>query len=200
MIPETAALKSRPFPLVLKYTDVRSYILTLVFILCDVLVPWVFHQFHLAGPTFLPMHIFILLAGLMFGWRAGLIVGIMTPFVSYAVSGMPALPILPQTVVELSIYGLVAGVLREKLNLRVIWSLLGAMAAGRIALVLAASLAYLITGQSASFLGSEANPFLVAWTAIRQGWPGIIIQLLSIPAVIWLLERRSHTNKRDTVA
>ncbi len=133
MINRIATSKPQPFPVVLRYTDIRSYLLTALFVMLSVLVPWAFHQFHLAGPTFLPMHIFVLIAGLLFGWRAGLIVGLFTPLASYAVSGMPALTILPQIIIELSAYGSIAGMLHEKYNLRTIWSLLGAMIGGRIA-------------------------------------------------------------------
>lgn len=187
MISRIAIAKPQPFPMVLRYTDVRSYVFTFVFVLLDVLVPWGCHQFHLAGPTFLPMHIFVLLAGLLFGWRAGLIVGLLTPLTSYAISGMPVLRILPQIVIELSVYGLVAGILRERLNLQVIWSLLGAMISGRLALCLAVLSMSLIVGESYSPLGLEANPFIVVWSVINQGWPGIVIQLALIPIVIWLV-------------
>jgi len=187
MISRIAIANPQPFPIVLRYTDIRSYVFTLVFVLLDVLVPWVCHQFHLAGPTFLPMHIFVLLAGLLFGWRAGLIIGFLTPLASYAISGMPVLQILPQIVVELSAYGLVAGILREKFNLRVIWSLIGAMISGRLALCLAILSMSLIIGESYSPLGLEANPFIVVWSVIKQGWPGIVIQLVSIPIVICLV-------------
>ncbi|MBA7695421.1 hypothetical protein ES703_104049 [subsurface metagenome] len=187
MIGRIAISKPQPFPVVLRYTDIRSYVFTLVFVLLDVLAPWVCHQFHLAGPTFLPMHIFVLLAGLLFGWRAGLIVGFLTPLTSYAISGMPVLRILPQILVELSTYGLVAGILREKLNLRVIWSLIGAMISGRLVLCLAVLSVSLIVGESYSPLGLEANPFIVVWAVIKLGWPGIVIQLASIPIVIWLV-------------
>ncbi len=186
MINRIAISKPQPFPIVLKYTDIRSYVLILGFVSVGVLMPWVFHQFHLAGSTFLPMHIFVLIAGLVFGWRAGLIAGLLTPLASYVISGMPLLPILPQIVVELSAYGLVAGILREKLNLRVIWSLLGAMIGGRLVLGLAALIIYLIVRESYSPLGLEANPFILVWSVIKLGWPGIIIQLVSIPIVIWL--------------
>lgn len=187
MISRIAITKPQPFPIVLRYTDIRSYIFTLVFVFLDVLVPWIYHQFHLAGPTFLPMHIFILLAGLLFGWRAGLIIGFLTPLASYAISGMPVLRILPQIVVELSAYGLVAGILREKFNLRAIWSLIGAMISGRLALCLAILSIYPIAGEMYSPLGLEANPLIMVWSVIKQGWPGIVIQLVSIPIVIWLV-------------
>ena len=170
-----------PFPRVLKYTDMLSYIFTAVFVSLAVATPWVFHQFYLAGATFLPMHIFVLVAGLLFGWRTGLVVGLLAPLASYAISGMPVLTILPQIVVELSVYGLAAGILREKFNLRNIWALIGAMMAGRLALLLAVSIIYLI--------GAGKSPLTMLWTVVSLGWPGILIQLVSIPLIIKLLER-----------
>ena len=46
MICRVAISKSQPFPVILKFTDIRSYILTAVFVLLSVLTPWLFHQFH----------------------------------------------------------------------------------------------------------------------------------------------------------
>jgi len=181
------------FPKVLNYTDIRSYVFTVGLVFLAVFTPWVFHQFHLAGPTFLPMHIFVLLAGLLFGWRAGLAVGLFTPLISYVISGMPVLAILPQIVVELSVYGLALGILRGKFNLRVIWSLIGAVIAGRLALLLAVSIIYVV-GEIYSPLGVEANPLTVVWSVIKLGWTGIAIQLVSIPLIMKLIERLALKN------
>jgi len=189
MMSRIAFSMPRSWPLVLKYTNIRSYVLTAVFVMLAVLTPWVCHQFRLAGPTFLPMHIFVLLGGLLFGWRAGLAIGFLSPFISYALSGMPALPTLPQIVVELTTYGLVAGLLREKLHLRALWALLGAMVAGRLALTLAVLAIYLVTGSVSSPLGPEAGPFTAVGATIRQGWPGMVIQLALVPVVVWLVGR-----------
>ena len=197
MINRIAISKVYPFPMVLKYRDVRSYVLTAAFVSLAVLLPWVFHQFHLAGPTFLPMHIFVLMAGLLFGWRAGLAVGLLTPLASYAVSGMPVLTILPQVLIELSAYGLIAGILREKYNLRAIWSLLGAMIGGRLALLLALLVIYLVAGESYSPLGLETSPFVAFSSVIKQGWPGVVIQLVSIPALIWLAGKLAAKNGEE---
>ena len=197
MINRIAISKVYPFPMVLKYRDVRSYVLTAAFVSLAVLLPWVFHQFHLAGPTFLPMHIFVLMAGLLFGWRAGVIVGLLTPLASYAVSGMPVLSILPQILIELSAYGLIAGILREKYNLRAIWSLLGAMIGGRLALLLALLMIYLVAGETYSPLGLETSPFVAFSSVIKQGWPGIVIQLVSIPALIWLAGKLAAKNGEE---
>lgn len=198
MINRIAISRPQPFPVTLKFTEIRSYIFASVFVVLSVAAPWVFHQFHLAGPTFLPMHIFVFVAGLLFGWRLGLMVGLLTPLASYAVSGMPGLQILPQIVVELSVYGLVAGILRERFNLRAVWSLLGAMIAGRLALGLGVLVIYLIAGRVYSPLGIEANPFLAVWSAIKQGGPGIIMQLALIPGVLWLLGKMAIKTSKSS--
>jgi len=109
---------------------------------------------------------------------------------------MPGMPILLQTTIELSVYGLIAGLLSEKYNLRVIWSLLCAMAAGRLALLLAVAVRYLATGETIGPLGPESNPAAVLQTMVTQGWPGIIIQIISIPLII-LLANMYLTSKSD---
>jgi LytS/YehU family sensor histidine kinase len=194
MINRIAFSKPNSLLMALKYKDIQSYLLTAALVMLAVFVPWVFHQFHLAGPTFLPMHIFVLIAGLLFGWRAGLLVGLFTPLVSYFVSGLPVINVLPQVVIEVSAYGLIAGMLREKYNLRTMWSLLGAMIGGRLALLSAISIIYLIAGQSYSPLGLQANPLASFWSTVKQGWPGIVIQLISIPAIIWLVGKFTAGN------
>jgi hypothetical protein len=104
---------------------------------------------------------------------------------------VPVLGILPQIVVELVTYGLVAGVLHEKLSMPVVWSLLGAMIGGRLALFLSMLLIYLILGESYSPLRVETSPILSLWSVVKQGWPGIVIQLVSIPTAVWLVGKLS---------
>lgn len=186
MIGRIAAVRTSPLPIVLRYTDIRSYILSAIFVALSVFVPRVFHQFHLAGATFLPMHLFVLAGGLLFGWRAGLVVGMVTPLASYAVSGMPALQLLPQVTVELAAYGVISGLLRERFNVRAIWSLLGAMAGGRLALVIASTAIYLLLGTSYSPLGAETSPLTAVWATVKQGWPGILVQLAFVPVLVKL--------------
>jgi uncharacterized membrane protein len=197
MINRIAFSKPNSLLIALKYKDFRSYLLTAAFVMLAVSVPWLFHQFHLAGPTFLPMHIFVLIAGLLFGWRAGLLVGLFTPLVSYFISGMPASSVLPQVVVEVSAYGFIAGILREKYNLRTIWSLLGAIIGGRLALLLAILVIYLIGGQSYSPIGLQSSPLASFWSTVKQGWPGLAIQLISIPAIIWLVGKSVVPRRKE---
>lgn len=110
------AISAQPLPLSLRFTNVRTYLIIAAFVALSVLTPWAFHQFHMAGATYLPMHFFIFSAALAAGWQAGAIVGLLTPFASYAVSGMPALTILPQVAIEVTAYGLIAGLLRGEIQ------------------------------------------------------------------------------------
>ena len=64
MIKTIAISKAQALPKGIKYTDNRSYAFTFLFLSLSTATPWVFHQFHLAGPIFLPMHFFVLMAGL----------------------------------------------------------------------------------------------------------------------------------------
>ena len=190
------AIDTRSIPLSLRLTNIRTYGIIAAFTVLSVLTPWVFHQFHLAGATYLPMHFFIFAAALTCGWQAGAIVGLLTPFASYFVSGMPAMTVLPQVALEVTVYGLIAGLLRQKFNLRVGWSLLGAMVGGRIALPLAVVIVQAISGHVYSPLGPAATPFTAVWNTVTQAWPGMLIQLALIPLAFWLVER--YTAKKQT--
>ena len=186
------AVSARPLPLSLRFTDVRTYLIIAAFVALSVLTPWIFHQFQLAGATYLPMHFFVFAAALAGGWQAGAIVGLLTPFASFAVSGMPALTVLPQIAVEVTAYGLIAGLLRQKFHLNVFWSLLGAMVAGRIALLLAVAMVQVITAHVYSPLGPSATPFDAVWNTISRSWPGLLAQIILIPAAFWAFGRLSR--------
>jgi len=168
---------------IIKLKNIELVNFSVIFVALAVALPWIAHQFNLAGPTFLPMHLFVLAAGLLFGWRAGLIVGLLTPLVSFSTSGMPPALILPQITFEIMIYGLAAGLFREKLKLNLCLSLILAMIVGRIGLFFAIWI----------LATNPAGPLTGLWKAASIGWPGVVIQLAMIPiVVIWL---KKYLNK-----
>ena len=166
-------IQARAFPKVLTFSGVKYYIFSAVFVGLAVVTPTVFHQFNLAGPKFLPMHIFVILAGILFGWRTGLLVGLLSPLMSYSITQMPPMAILPETVLELAVFGLAVGLLRER-GFNIWGALLGAMIFGRLA-----RLAFVLV------FGLQTN----FWQYLRISWPGIVLQLALIPAVLYLLQR-----------
>lgn len=150
-----------------------------------VALPIAFHSIPNAGSILLPMHIPVLLCGLICGPVYGLACGALAPLLSSLFTGMPPAAILPGMLCELAVYGLVSGLLIKKVKsgskiTNIYISLVGAMIAGRIvagvlnALIFRAGAYSLEMWLTASFV-----------TAI----PGIIAQVIIIPLIIFALER-----------
>lgn len=160
-----------------------------LFIAAGLLLPITFHAAGL-GRAFLPMHIPVLLAGFFTGPAVGALVGAVTPLLSSVFTGMP--PVMPPTAqvmfFELAAYGAVTGFLYRRLGLGVYPSLVIAMLAGRMVHGIAAYLMFPLFGLSI--------PLLYPLTAgLVTGLPGIAVQLVLIPAVVYLLSRHRGSSR-----
>ncbi len=167
-------------------------ILSSFFIACGVLLPMLFHSFGMGGPIFLPMHLPVLIGGLLLGWLPGLLIGALTPLISSLLTGMPVIfPTVPMMMVELSLYGAVGGYLyqSQKLNLRL--ALVLAMLVGRLGQALLLAL-------FAESLGIKLSPLLYIATTFSNGIAGVIIQLLVIPPIVnRLKEVQNNHGEKD---
>jgi len=161
---------------VIKLSTLKLFMVIAVFTALSLALPWFCHQFNLAGPTFLPMHFFVLVAGLLFGWRVGLATGFLTPLVSFATSGMPLVSLLPTITLEVMAYGFFAGYLRErKMDL---WlTLILALVFGKIVLFFSA------------WTLMPVNPVNYLFSAVKTGLPGILIQLALLPLVAAAIQK-----------
>jgi uncharacterized membrane protein len=162
-----------------RHFSVRTLTMIGLLLAIGLLLPIVFHSLFGAagGKAFLPMHYAVLLGGLLLGPVAGAFLGIATPLLSTLMTGMPAVAILYPMVVELAVYGFVAGLARRRWKLAVLWSLLLAMVTGKIALGLAVAL----LGPS---IGLKAEPVVYVLGGIVTGLPGIAVQLVVIPLLL----------------
>ncbi|MDR0425781.1 MAG: ECF transporter S component [Clostridiales bacterium] len=165
-----------------RYAGLYKAAATLVLIALSVMLPQVFHMVGgaNAGRAFLPMHIPVLIAGLLLGAPWGVAAGLLSPLVSHAISGMPAAAILPVMMPELGFYGAVAGAFRGKTNR--FFALAAALTLGRLLLA-----AFLLV--SALSGGTFPLPEYV-WSALLEGLPGIVLQLAVLPFLTAWLERR----------
>ena len=93
--------------------QVKQMVLTALFIAIGVVLPQAFHAIPNAGSVMLPMHIPVLLAGLVCGPVFGLACGVLTPTLSSLITGMPPMAYLPSMLCELAIYGLVSGLVTK---------------------------------------------------------------------------------------
>lgn len=129
---------------------------------------------HLTGlpvRLLLPMHWPVILAGLCYGWRSGLLIGAAAPIVSFGLSGMPPSSVLPAMTFELAAYGFLAGFARESLRLPMMMAAVVSLLGGRIVFVLLAAATGLIANSFEEFLRTSMLP----------GLPAAIIQLVIIP-------------------
>ena len=159
--------------------------------LCIVL-PLAFHPIQNAGNIFLPMHIPVLLCGLICGGVFGLLCGLLGPFLSCVITGMPLMALLPGMMTELAIYGLGAGcmmslVRTKKLHADLYISLFVSMLAGR-----------LIGGAARAFIFLPGNYTIAIWAmgAFVTGLPGAVIQLILLPAIVRVLEKAALIPER----
>lgn len=162
---------------------VKRMVMTAICAAMCVVLPIAFHSIPNAGTIFLPMHIPVLLCGLICGWPYGFVCGLLGPFLS-SFTGMPPLALLPGMMVECATYGLVCGFLMRylrtgKLTVDLYCSMIPAMILGRVVSGLAKSLIF----------NPGVAPFAWVTTTLVTGIPGIIIQLVVMPLLVIALTR-----------
>lgn len=155
-------------------------------------LPFVTMQVPSIGNMLLPMHIPVILCGFLCGAPYGLAVGFLVPLLRSLILGMP--PLMPQAATmafELAAYGLFSGLLYQKLRGKkggIYLSLIGAMMLGRVVYGIAAFVVYSILGTPFTF-----PMFLMA--AFANAVPGIVIQLVLIPILIYRVSKMSETQE-----
>lgn len=169
-----------------------------------IILPFFTGQIPKIGQMLLPMHIPVLLCGFICGPQYGLLIGLICPLLRSVLFGMP--PLFPTALAmafELGTYGFVSGFLYERSKWQCVLAvekcLLAAMLAGR--LVWGAVMFILMNFMGQTF---TINAFLAG--ALLTAIPGIVIQLILIPAVMYALNRaglvpfQKHTCEQATVS
>ena len=186
----------------MKQTEVRNLTLAAMFLAIGLLLPLLTGQIPQIGRMLLPMHIPVLLCGLICGWKYGGMVGLVLPVTRSLIFGTPVLfPMAIAMTFELATYGLVIGIIyglsRWKCLLALYRAMLVAMIAGRIVWGTAMIVILGVRGGAFTWSAFIAGAFVNAL-------PGIILQLVLIPAIMVVLGRtglvpfnKSHTAKAE---
>ena len=153
--------------------------------LCYVL-PIAFHSVGL-GSILSPMHIPVLLCGIVCGGGYGLICGLIGPLLSHLLSGMPGAMMLPRMIPELCVYGLIAGLAMKyirtgRFTADVYTSLVAAMIAGRIVGGIATAIFFTLTSGVYSIA-------LWATSYFVESVPGIVAHLVIVPVLVFTLKK-----------
>jgi len=165
----------------------KHLVLTALFLALGIVLPFLTGQIPEIGSMLLPMHLPVLLCGFVCGWPYGLAVGFITPLLRSLLFGMP--PMFPKAVAmafELAAYGALAGLfyrlLPLKNTLRIYLSLIGSMLGGRIV--------YGLVCIPLMGLARVPYSFAIFFTsAFTEALPGIVVQLLLIPALLLALQK-----------
>ncbi len=171
----------------MRRNKLNTLILASMFLAMGIVLPFFTAQIKEIGNMLLPMHIPVLLCGLICGSQYGMVVGFILPLLRGAVFSMPAL--YPNAVwmsLELATYGFVIGFLFRrfpKQNISAVYgSLITAMISGRLVWGVVKTVVLGLAGKAFSFQAFLAGGFL-------EAIPGIVLQLVFIPAVMGILER-----------
>lgn len=148
---------------------------------------------HLGGPNvgrvFLPMHLNVLLGGLLLGPVYGAGLGAFTPVLSAVLTGMPVMHKLPFMMIELIAYGTMAGILSNK-KISIYVKLIIAQVTGRIIYGLVLMLGIRL-------LNINVSPVTSIITGVITGLPGIIIQIIFVPMLIMLIQNMLHFDMEE---
>ncbi len=168
----------------MKLTPVKKLVFTAVCAALCLVLPMAFHTIPNAGTIFLPMHIPVLLCGLICGWPYGGVCGIVGPLLSSLVTGMPPAAMLPSMMVECCAYGFVTGMLMRHVHTK------HAVADLYISLVSAMVVGRAVAGFAKAWIFTPGvSPFAWVTTSLAAGIPGIVIQLILMPLVVAGLTR-----------
>lgn len=170
----------------MKNSNLKNLILSALFLTLGIVLPLLTGQIKEIGDTLLPMHLPVMLCGLICSYKHGFAVGLVLPFLRSLMFLRP--PMYPNAVwmaLELAAYGLVIGLV-YKYTLKKYLSLIIAMIAGRVVWGIA----------KAVLLGLLGKPFGI--TAFITGGfvdavPGIVLQLILVPLIFTAYEKSLKT-------
>lgn len=165
----------------------KKLTLSALFIALGLVLPLLTGQLKALGNAFLPMHLPVLLCGLIVGPWYGLVVGLILPILRHFTFGMPPLyPTAISMAFELATYGFVVGYVyqnsRWKCIIALYESLIIAMIVGRLVWGLVQMILLGVDGKAFTFQMFMAGAFLNAI-------PGIIFQLIFIPSLMLALNK-----------
>ena len=166
---------------------VKKLAVTAMLFAVGIVLPFLIGQIPTIGRMLLPMHIPVLLCGLIVGWQYGAAIGFLLPIVRGLLFGMP--PIYPTAMAmafEMAMYGFVSGFLyshaKWQCTKMLYISLITAMLAGRAVWALTEVILLGIGGNAFTWKMFISGAFINAI-------PGIIVQLVLIPVIMVALKR-----------
>lgn len=148
------------------FVKLKSLMAVFTSALSVLIAPSFFHYFNLGGQQFLPIYFIIIVTIILTNWQAGLMTAIISPVISFLLTGMPGIPILFFVLFK-AVVLVVCYIFIEKYITKNVF-LLGALLI----------LSYQLFGFSFVYLWIRNTK--IASMDIMMGYPGLIAQYLLI--------------------
>ena len=145
------------------YDEAKTYLWATVFVACNLVLPQVFHLIPQGGVIFSPLSLVILAGAYKFGWKTGLLAALASPLVNHAITGMPALEVLPVMTLKLAVLALVAGLAAQRFKTVSLPLLIGVILVSKAIGCLGE---FILTGGMAATIAD-----------FTIGWPGLLLQV-----------------------
>ena len=178
----------------MKNTALRNTVLSAMFLALSFVLPFFTGQIQQIGSMLLPMHIPIILCSLFCSGKYGFLVGLIAPVMRSAIFNMP--PMYPTAIamsVKLAVLGFLVGFIYEKMKKQNITSLY-------ISLIISILISRLFWALAMCLLlGTGENGFTLSMfftMAFVKAFPGIALQLVLVPAIVYLKESKLKFNMR----
>ncbi len=169
----------------MKNKKLLNLVLAAMFLSLCMVLPFLTGQIKEIGNMLLPMHIPVMLCGLICGWQYGALVGAVAPLMRSAIFGMPAMfPNAFAMAFELATYGFVIGYMFSHARWKCIKSLYRCL----IIAMLSGRVVWGIVQMCILGLGEGGFTFTMFMTgAFLNAIPGIILQFVLIPVIMLAL-------------
>lgn len=145
------------------YNELRTYLWSMLFVACNILLPQVFHLVPQGGIVFAPLSFVILAGSYKLGWKTGLLAAVASPLVNHLLTGMPAWDMMPLMTLKLAALALLAGLAAQHFKRVSLPLIVGVVL---VAELLGALAELLLTGG----IASTVQDFSV-------GYPGLLLQV-----------------------
>ena len=151
------------------YDEVKTYLWAMVFVVCNLVLPQVFHLIPQGGVIFSPLSLVILAGAYKFGWKTGLLAALLSPLMNHVLTGMPAMAVLPVMTLKLAILALVAGFTAQHFKTVSLPLIIGVVL---VCMAIGCLGELLLTGG----INATVADFVI-------GWPGLLLQVIGA----WLI-------------
>ena len=145
-------------------TEIRTYLVSALFVIGNILLPQLCHLMPQGGMVWLPIYFFTLVGAYKYGWKVGLLTAVLSPVANHLLFGMPAMAVLAPILVKSSALALVAGYVAS------------AKGKGSLSLMAAVVLAYQAVG--GLFEWAWTGSLMAALQDFRLGLPGMLLQIV----------------------